>query len=208
MAKKLKALFCLKKRGEIAFYLAVLSFFLCLYLCFKDVNFTFPIGSLTFQDWTAVLQTLVIFITAVIAVCSMHSSRKTSKERATLDVILGDYQDKKLVEASNLIFNLVRDNRDQLIKVFQNENNQHTEDRNSLIVVLNRYEFYASAINHGILDEHLFKRSHCSNFIKLWNAVSPVVMKIRDTERKETIFKDFEILVFRWKSNPLTVDDL
>ena len=27
MAKKLKALFCLKKRGEIAFYLAVLSFF-------------------------------------------------------------------------------------------------------------------------------------------------------------------------------------
>ena len=33
-------------------------------------------------------------------------------------------------------------------------------------------------------------------------------MSIRDKERKDTLFKDLELLVLRWKSNPLSVDDL
>ena len=52
------------------------------------------------------------------------------------------------------------------------------------------------------------KFARLQNFIKLWDAVSPTVMSIRDKERKDTLFKDLELLVLRWKSNPLSVDDL
>ena len=76
------------------------------------------------------------------------------------------------------------------------------------MTLINRHEFYACAINTGVLDETLFKRVHCTNFIKLWNAVSPLVMKIREEERKDTLFIDLEILVSRWKANPLKAEDL
>ncbi len=47
-----------------------------------------------------------------------------------------------------------------------------------------------------------------TNFIKLWNAVSPLVMKIREEERKDTIFRELEILVALWKANSLKASDL
>ncbi|MDG4947731.1 DUF4760 domain-containing protein [Actinobacillus equuli] len=174
----------------------------------KQYQFTIDTSKFSITDWATLGQLVVISITAIIAIYTILSNRKTSKERATLDVVLDDYKDDKLVVASNEVFNIVREDRNKLYTVFQNENNQYTEQRQRLLLVLNRYEFYASAMNHGILDEKLFKRLHCSNFIKLWDAVSPTVMSIRDKERKDTLFKDLEILVLRWKSSPLTSDDL
>nr|DAN80378.1 MAG TPA: protein of unknown function (DUF4760) [Caudoviricetes sp.] len=208
MAKIIKQLKAVKRKEGLTLSLSLISFFIGGFLLFKEYYKPIDLNGLTLQDWTSVTQSAVIFISAIIAVCTITSTRKTSKERATLDVVLGDYQDKDLVEASNMIFTLVREDRNQLFTVFQNEDGKKANERSSLLLVLNRYEFYASAMNHGILDEQLFKRLHCSNFIKLWDAVSPTVMSIRDKERKDTLFKDLEILVLRWKSNPLSVDDL
>lgn len=208
MAKIIKQLKAVKRKEGLTLSLSLISFFIGGFLLFKEYYKPIDLSGLTLQDWTSVTQSAVIFISAIIAVCTITSTRKTSKERATLDVVLGDYQDKDLVEASNMIFTLVREDRNQLFTVFQNEDGEKANERSSLLLVLNRYEFYASAMNHGILDEQLFKRLHCSNFIKLWDAVSPTVMSIRDKERKDTLFKDLEILVLRWKSNPLSVDDL
>jgi putative membrane protein len=208
MAKIIKQLKAVKRKEGLTLSLSLISFFIGGFLLFKEYYKPIDLNGLTLQDWTSVTQSAVIFISAIIAVCTITSTRKTSKERATLDVVLGDYQDKDLVEASNMIFILVREDRNQLFTVFQNEDGKKANERSSLLLVLNRYEFYASAMNHGILDEQLFKRLHCSNFIKLWDAVSPTVMSIRDKERKDTLFKDLEILVLRWKSNPLSVDDL
>lgn len=208
MAKFFKWLKSAKKKEGLTYYLSLISFFMISFLYFKQYYTPINISGLSLQDWTSLIQVGIVLISALIAICTIISTKKTSKERATLDVVLGDYQDKDLVEASNMIFDLVRKDKNQLFIVFQNEDGKHTAERSSLLMVLNRYEFYASAMNQGVLDEHLFKRLHCSNFIKLWDAVSPTVMSIRDKERKDTIFKDLEILVLRWKSNPLTVDDL
>ncbi|HGO5824188.1 TPA: DUF4760 domain-containing protein [Mannheimia haemolytica] len=195
------------KRGKLGLYrLGLIS--LIAYLYFKETSFSIEAMAKFLQEWSSLGQLLVISLTAFIAMCTMISARKTSKEKATLDVVLSDYKDSDLVEASRTIFDIVRKDSNHLYTVFQNKKGEYSKERNSLLLVVNRYEFYASAINHGILDERLFKRSHCSNFIKLWDAVSPTVMSIRDKERKETLFKDLEILVLRWKSKPLSVDDL
>ena len=208
MAKIIKMLKAIKRKEGLALSLSLISLFIAGFLLFREYYTPIDFSKLTMQDWTSLTQSTVILISAIIAIFTITSTRKTSKERATLDVVLGDYQDKDLVEASNMIFTLVREDRNQLFIVFQNEDGKRTNERSSLLMVLNRYEFYASAMNHGILDEQLFKRLHCSNFIKLWDAVSPTVMSIRDKERKDTLFKDLELLVLRWKSNPLSVDDL
>lgn len=207
MAKRHKICKMVRKEG-VTLCLAALSFFISVYLLFKDYNYSVDVRGLELQDWTSIIQLIIVLASAIIAVITIISARKTSKERATLDVVLGDYKDGELVEASRLIFDLVRRGSNELYNVFQNKDGQNTEERLCLLLVLNRYEFYASAMNHGILDEKLFKRLHCANFIKLWDAVSPTVTSIRHEERKETIFKDLELLVLRWKANPLTIDDL
>lgn len=198
----------LRREGLVLWVIALISLLIGLYLLADKYTFKIDTSNFSISDWTSIGQLLIISVSAVIALYTIISARKTSKERATLDVVLNDYKDGELVKASNEVFDIVREDRNKLYIVFQNEDERHTKQREKLLLVLNRYEFYASAMNHGILDEKLFKRLHCSNFIKLWDAVSPTVMSIRDKERKDTLFKDLEILVLRWKSNPLTTDDL
>ena len=165
----------------------------------------------TASEWLLFWQLIVIFITAVIGVSTIIYGKKTSKQRATLDVILNEYQDGELIEAKEEIFQVVRNSETlgyDLYDVYQDKNGQHEVLRSKLLMVLNRHEFYSSAMNLGILDEELFRRLNYSNFIRLWNAVSPTVMCIREEQRKETIFKDLEILTGRWKANPLTTEEL
>ncbi|WP_151987430.1 DUF4760 domain-containing protein [Acinetobacter oleivorans] len=76
------------------------------------------------------------------------------------------------------------------------------------MLVLNRNEFYASAINTGLLDEGLFKRVHCANIVKLWDQLYPTVNQIRQVAKKDTLFMDLELLATRWKANPLKTDDI
>ena len=151
----------------------------------------------------------------MITIATILVGKKTSKQRATLDLILSDYQDLKLLEADESINKFIRGSATDdsgrvitLYELFQNKDRTYDKERAHLLTVVNRYEFYASAINTGVLDEQFFKRLNYTNVIKLWNAVSPMVMKIREDERRDTIFKELELLALRWKTAPLKSDDL
>lgn len=208
MAGKFKKGYCTSIMATISF---IISSGMLLYQ-FKD--------SITFShwetaDWLAFCQLVVITITAVITIATILVSKKTSKQRATLDLILSDYQDLKLLEADESINKFIRgsaiDDSGRVItlyELFQNKDRTYNKERAHLLTVVNRYEFYASAINTGVLDEQFFKRLNYTNVIKLWNAVSPMVMKIREDERRDTIFKELELLALRWKTAPLKSDDL
>lgn len=80
--------------------------------------------------------------------------------------------------------------------------------RTKMLTVLSRHEFYAIGLNAGLLDEGLFKRMHCTNFVSLWEQVSPAINQLREKEKKDTFFKDFEILALRWKADPLVTEDI
>lgn len=203
------------KKGYCTSIMATISFIISsgmLFYRFKD--------SITFShwetaDWLAFWQLVVITITAVITIATILVGKKTSKQRATLDLILSDYQDLKLLEADESINKFIRGSATDdsgrvitLYELFQNKDRTYDKERAHLLTVVNRYEFYASAINTGVLDEQFFKRLNYTNVIKLWNAVSPMVMKIREDERRDTIFKELELLALRWKTAPLKSDDL
>lgn len=203
------------KKGYCTSIMATISFIISsgmLFYRFKD--------SITFShwetaDWLAFWQLVVITITAVITIATILVGKKTSKQRATLDLILSDYQDLKLLEADESINKFIRGSATDdsgrvitLYELFQNKDRTYDKERAHLLTVVNRYEFYAGAINTGVLDEQFFKRLNYTNVIKLWNAVSPMVMKIREDERRDTIFKELELLALRWKTAPLKSDDL
>lgn len=208
MAGKIKKGYCMLIMTTISF---IVSSVIIIYHL-KDI-ITFD-GWKT-SDWLAFCQLVVITVTALITIITILVSKKTSKQRATLDLILSDYQDIKLLEADESINKYIRGTaKDEngkvitLYELFQNKDNLYNKQRSHLLTVVNRYEFYASAINTGVLDEQFFKRLNYTNVVKLWNAVSPMVMKIREDERKDTIFKELELLASRWKTEPLKSEDL
>lgn len=81
-------------------------------------------------------QLTVVSVTAVIALGTIFINKKTSKQKATLDVILNDYQDAQFVEADNHISPYIRgtavdDNnaRIDLYEIYQNKGGQWEKER-------------------------------------------------------------------------------
>lgn len=203
------------KKGYCMYIMTAISFIVSIGLLINQFKDSITFEGWEISDWLAFWQLVVITVTAIITIITILVGKKTSKQRATLDLILSDYQDVKLLEADENINKYIRgkatDNDGRIItlyELFQNKDRTFDKERAHLLTVVNRYEFYASAINTGVLDEQFFKRLNYTNVVKLWNAVSPMVMKIREEERRDTIFKEFELLALRWKTEPLKSDDL
>lgn len=209
--------------SRVAILIAVSAFFVLLIPKIPIVVDFANFGKWGRGDLFLFIQTIVIAISAVIAFLTINASRKTSRERATLDIIIDDYRDTNLFEAKTNIYDFI-DNKEEyrkknadvskesLVEICRAHDSELNDaDRvlkKDLMLVLNRNEFYASAINTGLLDEALFKRVHCSNVIKIWDKLYPTVNQIRQVAKKDTIFKDLEILALRWKANPLKSEDI
>lgn len=95
-------------------------------------------------------------------------------------------------------------------KIGENEKltNGEAEIRAHMLTVLNRYEFYAIGLNKNLLDEEMFKRMYCSTMLKFWGICNPAVSQLRETVKKDTLFKEYETLANRWKSNSLKAEDI
>lgn len=218
-------------KGRFTFILALSAFLIGLYLISPRLVILFDLPGWHPADWLMFLQLLVFAISAYFAYSTIASSKATSRERATLDTILDDNKDLILTESKTIVLNFDEDpfkyldiSSDNFKKEFGREpcnslsklaetsvkdlQKCEIDIRNHLIQVLNRFEFYAVGINSGLLDEDLFKRTHCANIIKLWNACSPAITHIRKQSQKSTYFKDLELLAKRWENNPLREKDL
>ncbi len=209
--------------SRVAILLAVSAFFVLLIPKIPIVVDFANFNNWTRSDLFLFIQTIVIAISAVIAFLTINASRNTSRERATLDIIIDDYRDTNLFEAKTKIYDFIENkdeykkkntnvSKDSLVEICRAHDSELSDGdtilKKDLMLVLNRHEFYASAINTGLLDETLFKRVHCSNIIKIWDKLYPTVNQIRQVAKKDTIFKDLEILALRWKANPLKSDDI
>jgi hypothetical protein len=209
--------------SRVAIIVAVSAFFI---LLIPKVPIVIDFAN--FDKWTRAdlflfIQTIVIAISAVIAFLTINASKNTSRERATLDIIIDDYRDTNLFEAKTSVYDFIENkgeyvsknkdiDKESLVEICREHDSKLSDGdrllKKQLMLVLNRHEFYASAINTGLLDEDLFKRVHCSNIIKLWDKLYPTINQIRQVAKKDTIFKDLEILALRWKANPLKSEDI
>lgn len=196
------------------------------FLMFPILYKQFKVGLWGVADWFLFIQTLVFFTSAIIAYRTISSSKNVSRERATLDTILADNKDTRLSEAKSEIYTFLQNPQKYYEKVGDNDNSKRDtlsqicevdeteltkaeyEIKHKMMTVLNRHEFYAIGINNNLLDENLFKRMHCSNFLKLWEKVNPAVTQLRSKVGKDTLFKEFECLAIRWKANPLKSEDI
>ncbi|MDR6542995.1 hypothetical protein ABIC56_002970 [Acinetobacter bereziniae] len=217
--------------SRLTFLIALSAFLISIYLSWpKIVNF-YDFKEWQVGDWLLFLQLLVVFVSALIAFMTIKASKNSSRERATLDTILNDNNDRDLSLAKVLVLNFDKNplkyletskedfskansrepcvSLSELCEFDPNKLTKIESDiRRHMIHVLNRHEFYAIGINTNLLDEKLFKRMHCNNIINLWEAVSPAVTHLRKKSQKTTYYKELELLALRWSENPLVENDL
>lgn len=217
--------------SRMTLILASSAFLISTYTVLPQVISFYDFKDWKVADWLLFFQLLVIAISAYIALSTIKSSRDSSRERATLDTILNDNSDMELSVSKNIVLNFDKDpfkylgiakqdfvndfKREpctSLSELCEMESNKlqkpEYEVRGHLLHVLNRHEFYAIGVNTCLMDEVLFKRMHCNNMIRLWEAVNPAVTHLRTKSQKPTYYKEIELLALRWRENPLTENDL
>ena len=148
------------------------------------------------------VQTIILLVSAIAAAYAVVQHRRLTKKTSTLQVILSDTSHSRIVEASSNVYKMITSNKnfyEVLIK-------QSTEDKTeveSLKIILNRYEFYATGINKGILDGDLLKTLYYSNFMVFWKHAKPCIMELRKEKDCPTLFQEFEKVMSNWKKHPL-----
>ncbi|HII3794787.1 TPA: DUF4760 domain-containing protein [Pasteurella multocida] len=150
------------------------------------------------MDWASSIQTVAVCAAAIFTALSIRSNTSNARQRATIDLIIHQTQDKELQEAISLVNRLSRQNL-PLVEHFKIDEGF----KRSILVVLNSREFTSTGIRENIFDENIYKRSQCTNFRRDWERLECVVIYIREYAKKDTLFQDFEHLGKKWKKDPL-----
>ena len=147
------------------------------------------------------VQTGAFVLSALGAVGVIWHNGKAAKRRATIDLIISEQRDieynQKYASVSKLI------NSELSLVDFAKYLDEPGEDCRNVLFVLNRLEFIAQGIRVGAFEEKIFKDLKCTNFLKLWRAVNPLISEIRRKKEVSTYFQEIEWLAVRWERNKI-----
>ena len=107
------------------------------------------------QNYGSLITSGAILITAGIAVLAIYRNSNIAKKRATVDLVMHQKQDTEFVAAKKKLHEL-HDKKVQFSKYALSENSK-TEENESILCVLNEYEFVAVGIREGAFDEGTYK---------------------------------------------------
>lgn len=148
------------------------------------------------------IQTGAFLVSAIAAIGVIIHSGRQSRRRATIDLTLHDNQNTALKEAKDVVAHLIHENNGRLTQLAcddlsKDPNNIH------LLLMLNNYEFIASGIKEGALDEEMYKRMRRSIVIRDWQAFSGYVLELRNKKNNPKVYAEFEWLAERWRSSEI-----
>ena len=160
------------------------------------------------QTGVYITQTLIFLVTAIIAFYTLARSERMARKRATIDLVLAENQHDKFRDIKEK-FGMMRLNGENFTalampctSIEEEATKLHADKKETVIAILNQYEFIASAIFEDALDEDLYKRMKKGVVIRDWDTLKPFVMEIRSRNKRPKIFYEIEKLVDRWQENP------
>jgi len=149
------------------------------------------------------VQTFILFISALAATWVIRSSKTQEKRRATIDVVMHQKSDDKLIEARSVLLGLLDRGEGNFAKYLESTS---SKEYKSILLVLNGYEFVGSGVREGAFDENTYKRLRHAMVLRDWDNLSAFVLAFRRQKSLEGLFQEFEWLVRRWRKSPLKTD--
>ncbi|QJD89131.1 DUF4760 domain-containing protein [Duganella dendranthematis] len=143
------------------------------------------------------IQTGAFLLSALAAAYIIYHNGKLARLRATIDLVMHQKSDQDLLRCIEEVYRL---NESQV--KFSTLDLGSAEGK-CVLRVLNNHEFIAGGIRSGAFSESLYKQMQCSNVLKVYAASQAMIIELRNKDKKDTIFQDFEWLAARWKVDPL-----
>lgn len=153
----------------------------------------------------SVIQTSAIVITGIAAIWTLRSNSKLSRHRATIELLLAQRTDERLIKAKQEMSKMHL-NQDLSITSLACKGMEENENRQYVLIILNNYEFISVGIREKALDEKVYKRAQHSTLIRDWKATKAFITELRTQNNIPTLFQEFEYLYNRWAANPLKKD--
>ncbi len=150
------------------------------------------------------IQTGAIVFSALIAAFAIWHNGKMARRRTTVDVLLQENKDEKLREAKFAVFNMAN-KETTFVKLYFEGKEEQTNEYKQITMLLNRYEFIAQSIHNGAFEDKIYKQMQYNNIVNMWNRLRPLVYEIRNLQKCDTHYQEFEKLVDKWKKKPLKV---
>lgn len=139
-----------------------------------------------------------IYISALSAglfsVGSMYTSRKTVRERETINLVNDTSWDADFIVARDKFAEL-RDSHNGLVNC---SNDTTSDDYKKVIQFLNYYELVAIGVRNGILSEAVFKKFFLSRYVKDWQAAKAFVEAVRTNSDNPRLYVQYEWLAKKW----------
>nr|WP_034672202.1 MULTISPECIES: DUF4760 domain-containing protein [Acinetobacter]EXB86872.1 hypothetical protein J538_1202 [Acinetobacter sp. 272263]MCK4089646.1 DUF4760 domain-containing protein [Acinetobacter radioresistens]TNX94289.1 DUF4760 domain-containing protein [Acinetobacter radioresistens] len=142
-------------------------------------------------------QTAVFALSAVIAIFTLWRNERQAKKRATIDLVLMETQDCNFREVKEKFGKYKKDNLN-FTKLACEELIDNAEQNEVIMSILNHYEFIASGVFEGALDEKIYKRMKRGVFIRDWKSLEPYVMELRRKEGRKQIYIETQKLAEKW----------
>jgi hypothetical protein len=146
------------------------------------------------------VQTGALIISAVGALWLIHSTERSEKQRATIDLTLQQENTPELMSAQAFITNLHRKGEKNFPR-FLADRNSHGYKQ--ILRVLNNYEFIAAAVRKGALDEDIYKRMQRTLLLQDWDALRGFITQLQLVDNQPTLFAEWAWLAQRWKKKTL-----
>ena len=108
-----------------------------------------------------------------------------------------------LVDSRKTLLALL-ESKAQLTK-FAFEEHAGSDERRSILNVLNFQEFVAAGIREKAFDEPMYKRIQFSVVTRDWNVCKGFIMELRKSRNRPTLFQEFQWLAERWLADRLKV---
>lgn len=152
------------------------------------------------------IQTGAIALSAIAAIIVIWHNGRMVKRRATIDLIISEQRDAEYNKSYSSISNLINSDR-SLVDFAKDSDKFNTStdssEMDNIRFVLNRLEFIAQGIRTNAFEERIYKDLNYTNYIKLWDAVEPLVQEIRRKKQVQTYYQEMQWLATRWKKNPI-----
>ena len=149
-------------------------------------------------------KTVILGISAIVAGIALYLNSKSNKRKSTIDLVLNQRSDEKLAESRSIVIRL---NESHEITKYAMDEHKGSDERNSILDVLNNYEFIATGMRDGAFDISLYRRMRYSTVKNDWHALKPFVYELRRQHNTQTAFQEFEWLARKFTKKSLKVDN-
>lgn len=147
---------------------------------------------------SALFTFLGIIAAITIAIITIRTNRKISKERATLDTLFKIELDQEYIELRADFNIIVTDDNSLALKNATLEPNQVK----ALKFILNLNELLALSIAEGSLDEQVYFKWCKGQMLRDWHLMKPFIADLRRSRSRPSIYENFEWLAVRWGGTP------